>query len=276
MTLAISKEEFLHLLLNFPEDNSSVNKEMILTTLSLVHSENIYSYTQQEINSIINKKGYLVSDFFEFLKNIPIKKGEEDSDHVDICRKIMFTSNIKNENTEQLKEAIYLQHFKFIFNNIDFYNQLFPELTNTELSTVLSERLLVNKSNFHYIMKEININELKNSSDKQKIILDIFKSDSTELKHNFELYYNSYLQTMKNTLQTHGSEHNIKIPSLIEDLEKFLWIAKHSYNNNDKFFNQFKEKININDFTVEQQTEIQKLFLDFTIQTIPSAYKKRL
>lgn len=276
MTLTLSKEEFLHLLLNFPEDNSSVNKEIILTTLSLVHSENIYSYTQQEINSIINKKGYLVSDFFEFLKNIPIKKGEEDSDHVDICRKIMFTSNIKNENTEQLKEAIYLQHFKFIFNNIDFYNQLFPELTNTELSTVLSERLFVNKSNFHYILKEININELKNSSDKQKIILDIFKSDSTELKHNFELYYNSYLHTMKDTLQTHSSLHNLKIPRLIEDLEKFLWIAKHSYNNNEKFFNQFNEKININDFTVEQQTEIQKLFLDFTIQTIPSVYKKRL
>lgn len=276
MTLALSKEEFLHLLLNFPEDNSSVNKEMILTTLSLVYSVNIYSYTQQEINSIINKKGYLVSDFFEFLKNIPIKKGAEDSDHVVICRKIMFTSNIKNENTEQLKEAIYLQHFKFIFNNIDFYNQLFPELTNTELSTVLSERLFVNKSNFHYIMKEININELKNSSDKQKIILDIFKSDSTELKHNFELYYNSYLHTMKDTLQTHSSPHNLKIPRLIEDLEKFLWIAKHSYNNNEKFFNQFNEKININDFTVEQQTEIQKLFLDFTIQTIPSAYKKRL
>lgn len=276
MTLALSKEEFLHLLLNFPEDNSSVNKELIFTTLSLVHSENIYSYTQQEINSIINKKGYLVSDFFEFLKNIPIKKGEENSDHVDICRKIMFTSNIKNENTEQLKEAIYLQNFKFIFNNIDFYNQLFPELTNTELSTVLSERLFVNKSNFHYIMKEININELKNSSDKQKIILDIFKSDSTELKHNFELYYNSYLHNMKDTLQTHSSLHNLKIPRLIEDLEKFLWIAKHSYNNNEKFFNQFNEKININDFTVEQQTEIQKLFLDFTIQTIPSAYKKRL
>lgn len=276
MTLELSKEEFLHLLLNFPEDNSSVNKELILTTLSLVHSENIYSYTQQEINSIINKKGYLVSDFFEFLKNIPIKKGAEDSDHVDICRKIMFTSNIKNENTEQLKEEIYLQHFKFIFNNIDFYNQLFPELTNTELSTVLSERLLVNKSNFHYIMKEINIYELKNSSDKQKIILDIFKSDSTELKHNFELYYNSYLQTMRNTLQTHGSEHNIKIPSLIEDLEKFLWIAKHSYNNNEKFFNQFNEKININDFTVEQQTEIQKLFLDCAIQPIPSGHKQRL
>lgn len=276
MTLELSKEEFLHLLLNFPEDNSSVNKELILTTLSLVHSENIYSYTQQEINSIINKKGYLVSDFFEFLKNIPIKKGAEDSDHVDICRKLMFTSNIKNENTEQLKEEIYLQHFKFIFNNIDFYNQLFPELTNTELSTVLSERLLVNKSNFHYIMKEINIYELKNSSDKQKIILDIFKSDSTELKHNFELYYNSYLQTMRNTLQTHGSEHNIKIPSLIEDLEKFLWIAKHSYNNNEKFFNQFNEKININDFTVEQQTEIQKLFLDCAIQPIPSGHKQRL
>ena len=84
MTLALSKEEFLHLLLNFPEDNSSVNKDLIFTTLSLVHSENIYSYTQQEINSIINKKGYLVSDFFEFLKNIPIKKGEENSDHVDI------------------------------------------------------------------------------------------------------------------------------------------------------------------------------------------------
>lgn len=276
MTLALSKEEFLHLLLNFPEDNSSVNKEMILTTLSLVNSENIYSYTQQEINSIINKKGYLVSDFFEFLKNIPIKKGEENSDHADICRKIMFTSNIKNENTEQLKEAIYLQHFKFIFNNIDFYNQLFPELTNTELSTVLSERLFVNKSNFHYILKEININELKNSSDKQKIILDIFKSDSTELKHNFELYYNSYLHTMKDTLQTHSSLHNLKIPRLIEDLEKFLWIAKHSYNNNEKFCNQFNEKININDFTVEQQIEIQKLFLDCTIQPIPSGPKQRL
>lgn len=273
---ALSKEEFLHLLLNFPEDNSSVNKEMILTTLSLVHSENIYSYTQQEINSIINKKGYLVSDFFEFLKNIPINIGEENSDHVDICRKIMFTSNIKNENTEQLKEAIYLQHFKFIFNNIDFYNQLFPELTNTELSTILSERLLVNKSNFHYIMKEININELKNSSDKQKIILDIFKSDSTELKHNFELYYNSYLHTMKDTLQTHSSLHNLKIPHLIEDLEKFLWIAKHSYSNHEKFFNQFNENISINDFTVEQQTEIQKLFLDFTIQTIPGTHKQRL
>lgn len=276
MTLALSKEEFLHLLLNFPEDNSSVNKEMILTTLSLVNSENIYSYTQQEINSIINKKGYLVSDFFEFLKNIPIKKGEENSDHVDICRKIMFTSNIKNENTEQLKEAIYLQHFKFIFNNIDFYNQLFPELTNTELSTVLSERLFVNKSNFHYIMKEININELKNNSDKQQIILDIFKSDSKELKHNFELYYNSYLHTMKDTLQTHSSLHNLKIPRLIEDLKKFLWIAKHSYNNNETLFNQFNEKININDFTVEQQTEIQKLFLDCTIQPIPSGSKQRL
>lgn len=273
---ALSKEEFLHLLLNFPEDNSSVNKEIILTTLSLVHSENIYSYTQQEINSIINKKGYLVSDFFEFLKNIPIKKGAEDSDHVDICRKIMFTSNIKNENTEQLKEAICLQHFKFIFNNIDFYNRLFPELTNTELSTVLSERLFVNKSNFHYIMKEININELKNNSDKQKIILDIFKSDSKELKHNFELYYNSYLHTMKDTLQTHSSLNNLKIPRLIEDLEKFLWIAKHSYNNNEKFFNQFNEKININDFTVEQQIEIQKLFLDCTIQPIPSGPKQRL
>jgi hypothetical protein len=276
MTLALSKEEFLYLLLNFPEDNSSVNKDLIFTTLSLVHSEHIYSYTQQEINSIINKKGYIVSDFFEFFKNIPIKIGEENSDHVDICRKIMFTSNIKNENTEQLKEAIYLQHFKFIFNNIDFYNQLFPELTNTELSTVLSERLFVNKSNFHYIMKEINVNELKNSSDKQKIILDIFKSDSTELKHNFELYYNSYLQTMKDTLQTHSSPHNLKIPRLIEDLEKFLWIAKHSYNNNEKFFNQFNEKININDFTVEQQTEIQKLFLDCTIQSIPSGHKQRL
>lgn len=276
MTVALSKDEFLHLLLNFPEENSSVNKELIYTTLSLTQSENIYSYNQQEINSIINKKGYLVSDFFEFLKNMPIKKGEENSDHVDICRKIMFTSNLKNENTEQLKEEIYLQHFKLIFNNIDFYNQLFPELTNTELSTVLSERLFVNKSNFHYIMKEINTNELKNSSDKQKIILDIFKSDSTELKHNFELYYNSYLHTMKHTLQTHGSAHNLKIPRLIEDLEKFLWIAKHSYNNNDELFNQFNKKININDFTVEQQTEIHKLFLDFTIQTIPSAYKQRL
>lgn len=276
MIQALSKDEFLYLLLNFPEDNSSVNKELIYTTFVFPQSENIYSYTQQEINSIINKKGYLVFDFFEFLRDMPIKKGEENSDYVDICRKIMFTSNIKNEHTEKLKESIYLKHFKFIFNDIDFYNKLFPELTNVELTTVLSERLLVNKSNFHYIIKDINMSILKNNSDKQTIILDIFKSDSIELKHNFKLYYTSYLDTLNNTLKTHGSEHNIKIPDLINDLEKFLWIAKYSYNNNDELFHEFNQKININDFAVEQQTEIQKLFLDFTIQTIPGTHKQRL